>query len=154
VYFSPRSANAAVDCSSVSCANLERESSLCINCWVRRRAAVTSEAAPVITSSSVRCELLACLRRLDGVDEPDWRPEKRSSRSLSFARSALRLAASWALRNWTLDLRQKSVHTNPPSLAVVTYVFKSSVNRASRTASLAFSLFLKLSLLLAAVDPI
>lgn len=32
VYFSPRSARAAVDCSSVSCANLERDSSLCINC--------------------------------------------------------------------------------------------------------------------------
>lgn len=95
VYFSPRSARAAVDCSSVSCANLERESSLCINCCVRRRAAVTSEAALVMTSFSVRCELFTFLRRcVEGVEEPECRPEKRSSRSLSLARSALRLAVS------------------------------------------------------------
>lgn len=44
-YFSPRSASAAVDCSSVSCANLERESSPCINWCVRRSAEVTSDEA-------------------------------------------------------------------------------------------------------------
>jgi hypothetical protein len=130
VYFSPRSARAAVDCSSVSCANLERESSLCINCCVRRRAAVTSDAALVMTSFSVRCELFAFLRRcVEGVEEPPWRSEKRSSRSLSLARSALRLAVSWALRNCTLELYSELAHlfelslylqwltfSNPPSI--------------------------------------
>lgn len=83
-----------MDCSRVSCANLERESSLCINCWVRRRAAVTSDDALVITSCSVSCELgfRRCVE--DGVEDPDCRFEKRSSRSLSLARSALRLAVS------------------------------------------------------------
>lgn len=104
-YRSPRSASAAVDCSSVSCANRERESSPCINWWVRRSAAVTSDDAWATTSPSERpC---ACFRWRyveDGVDVPDCRLEKRSSRSLTFARSALCFAVSWALRNCVLDL--------------------------------------------------
>lgn len=71
-----------------------------------------SEAAPAMTSCSVRFEFAMFLRRWAAdvevgvaVEESDCREEKRSSRSLSFARSAARLAASWALRNWVRELR-------------------------------------------------
>jgi hypothetical protein len=104
-YRSPRSASAAVDCSSVSCAKRDRESSFCINACVRRRAAVTSEDAWATISSSA--SPLFCLRWRyvdEGVEAPDCRFEKRSSRSLSFARSALCFAVSWALRYCDLDL--------------------------------------------------
>lgn len=94
-YFSPRSASAAVDCSSVSWANRERESSFCINWCVLRRAAVTSEEAWATTSPSMSplfCRL--CLYVDDGVVEPDWRLLKSNSRSLAFARSELCFAVS------------------------------------------------------------
>jgi hypothetical protein len=87
----------------VSCANCDRESSVCISACVRRSAAVTSLAAATIFSS---CESsadgVAFLRRgrgRDSVDEDGLvKEEMSSSRSARWLRSRLRLAVSWALR--------------------------------------------------------
>jgi len=109
-YCSPRSCNAALVCSSVSCANRERDSSSFINWAVRRRADVTSEEACATTSPSDNpccCFLWRYVE--DGVEEPDCRLEKRSSRSLSFARSALCLAVSCAFRYCDRDLQERRV---------------------------------------------
>lgn len=67
---------------------------------------MTSDDAPAMTSCSARLEF-APRRRLCvdvGVEEPDWRVEKRRERSFSLAASAERLAVSWALRYCVLEL--------------------------------------------------
>jgi hypothetical protein len=68
---------------------------------------VTSEEAWPTISFSLSEEFAFLERRMElGVEVPDCRFEKRSSRSFSFARSALRFAVSCARRYCARELYQ------------------------------------------------